>query len=255
MFFYGACSKESTGEKVAFISPTKETIHLSFKLDFKVTNNIAEYEALVLGLNAAKDMKIQGLKVFGDADMIIQHIKNNFQSKHVRLKAYIDEVWNLIYSFLAFNISYIPRAMNQLANSLAISVNTFNPSMPPKINYEIQVKYRPSLPDNVKFWKVFDDGEQLVRFLEVIDEFSTLHIDHENQNIEKIKNLKLKNKIWCHDIIQLPNNQIPRELVPLENLFDQNDVPLKPDKKEEEPAIFQYNLGDEKCPKTINLST
>jgi ribonuclease HI len=90
-----------------------------------VTNNIAEYEALVLGLNTAKDMKIQGLKVFGDANMIIQQIKNTFQDKHVRLKAYGDEVWNLIDSFLAFNISYIPRAMNQLADSLAVSASTF----------------------------------------------------------------------------------------------------------------------------------
>jgi ribonuclease HI len=255
MFFYGACSKESAGAGVVFISPTKETIHLSFKLDFKVTNNIAEYEALVLGLNVAKDMNIQGLKVFGDVDLIIQQIKNTFQAKHVRLKAYRDEVWNIIDSFLDFNISYIPRAMNQLVDSLAVSASTFNPPMPAKLNYEIQVKYRPSLPDNVKFWKVFDDDEELVIFLEVIDEFSALHIDHENENIEKVKNPKLKNKIGRHDIIQLPNNQIPRGLVPLDKIFDQNDVPLKPDKKEEDPVVFQYNLGEEKCPKTINLST
>jgi hypothetical protein len=58
MFFDGACSRESAGAGVVFISPSKETIHLSFKLDFKVTNNIAEYEVLVLGLNATKDMNI-----------------------------------------------------------------------------------------------------------------------------------------------------------------------------------------------------
>jgi hypothetical protein len=42
----------------------------------------------------------------------------------------------------------------------------------------------------------------------------------------------LKRKIGRHDIIQLPNNQIPRGLVPLEKIFDQNDIPLNPDKKE-----------------------
>jgi len=104
--------------------------------------------------------------------------------------------------------------------------------MPAKLNYEIQVKYKPSLPDNVKFWKVFDDDEELVRLLEVIDEFLVLHIDHENENVEKVKNPKLKNKIGHYDIIQLPNNQIPIGLVPLENIFYHNYVPLKPDKKE-----------------------
>jgi hypothetical protein len=164
-------------------------------------------------------------------------------------------IWNLIDSFLAFNISYIPREINQLVDSLVVSSSTFNPPLPPKLNYVIQVKYRPSLPDNVNFWKVFEDNEKLVRFMEVIDEFFSLHIDQENENDEKIKNHRLKNKIGRHDIIQLPNNQIPRGLVTLEKLFDQNDVPLKPDKKEEYPIFFKYDLGDEQCPKTINLST
>jgi hypothetical protein len=102
MFFDGSSSKESTGVGVVFISPSKETIHLSFKLDFKVKINIAEYEALVLGLNVAKDMDIQGMKIFGDVDLIIQQIKNNFQAKHFRIKEYRDEVWNLIDSFSRF---------------------------------------------------------------------------------------------------------------------------------------------------------
>jgi hypothetical protein len=108
--------------------------------------------------------------------------------------------------------------MNQLVDSLAISASTFNAPMPAKLNYEIQVKYRPSLPDNVNFWKVFYDDEELVRFLEVIDEFSTLHIDHENEIVEKVKNPKLEKEVGHHDVIQLPNNQIPRGLVPLENI-------------------------------------
>jgi len=59
MFFDRACTREIAGEGVVFISPSKETTHLSFKLDFKVTNNIAEYEALLLGLYVAKEIKIK----------------------------------------------------------------------------------------------------------------------------------------------------------------------------------------------------
>jgi ribonuclease HI len=71
MFFDGACTKESVGAGVVLISPSKKTSHLSFKLDFKVTNNIVEYEALLLGINAAKEMGIKILQAFGDADLII----------------------------------------------------------------------------------------------------------------------------------------------------------------------------------------
>lgn len=71
MFFDGACSKEATGAGVVLVSHTQECIHLSFELTFQFINNIANYEALILGLNAAKEMGIKGLEVFGDADLII----------------------------------------------------------------------------------------------------------------------------------------------------------------------------------------
>jgi ribonuclease HI len=83
-FFDGACTKESAGAGVVFISPSKKTSHLSFKINFKVTNNIAEYEALLLGLNAANERDIKKLQVFGDADLIIQQVNKSFQAKHVR---------------------------------------------------------------------------------------------------------------------------------------------------------------------------
>ena len=132
------------------MSPSKETIHLSYKLDFKTTKNIAEYEALLLGVEASKEMGIMFLKIFGDADLIIQQVNNTFQAKNVRLKAYKDEQWKLRDSFMIFDISYIPIAIYHLVNSLVVSAGMFIPPMPLKLNYEIQVKYRPSLLDNVK---------------------------------------------------------------------------------------------------------
>ena len=72
MFFDGASVQASTGEGVVLISPSKETIHLSYKLYFNTTNNIVEYEAFLLGVKATKEMGIMCLKIFGDADLIIQ---------------------------------------------------------------------------------------------------------------------------------------------------------------------------------------
>jgi hypothetical protein len=59
MFFDGASSRESVGGGVVFISPAQETISMSYKIEFKTKNNVVEYEALVFGLRAAKDMKIE----------------------------------------------------------------------------------------------------------------------------------------------------------------------------------------------------
>jgi hypothetical protein len=81
MYFDGACSKEGSGAGIVFISPTKEVIPMSYKLEFDTTNNISEYEALLLGLKAARDMGVDKLSVFGDSELIIHQIKNIYQTK------------------------------------------------------------------------------------------------------------------------------------------------------------------------------
>ena len=47
-------------------------------LDFKTMNNVAEYEALLLGVKVAKEMGIMCMNIFGDADLIIQQVNNIF---------------------------------------------------------------------------------------------------------------------------------------------------------------------------------
>ena len=94
-----------------------------------------------------------------------------------------------------FELSYIPRALNHLANSLVVYASLSVPPSPPKLSYDVHVKYRPSLPDNVKFWRVFENDDELSKFLQLVDEFSDIHIDQENLNMEESKQLKLKYKV------------------------------------------------------------
>jgi hypothetical protein len=57
-----------------------------------------------------------------------------------------------------------------------------------------------------------------------------------------------------HKILQLKNNFIPKGLVPFEQLFDRNDVPVKPTVHPKDDIIEEYNVGTEKDPKYIKLS-
>jgi hypothetical protein len=87
-------------------------------------------------------------------------------------------VWGLIDNFFsAFKISFIPREENTLADSLAISASQFMIPLPPKIKYDVEIIYRPSVLDNIKHWKVFEDDLEIRKFLQSVDEFSALHID------------------------------------------------------------------------------
>ena len=65
----------------------------------------------------------------------------------------------------------------------------------------------------------------------------------------------LRNKIDQDSIIQLPSNHIPKGLVPLEKLFDHNDVPHKISQKEDQSVVHRHNIGSPDHPKYINLSS
>jgi hypothetical protein len=54
--------------------------------------------------------------------------------------------------------------------------------------------------------------------------------------------------------VQLPSNHIPRGLVPLESIFDRNDVSLKGELSEDDTSTIQCNIGTESEPKFVKLS-
>ena len=63
--------------------------------------------------------------------------------------------------FVAFNISYIPRDHYQTADSLALAATHFNIPKTTQLKYPIEVRYKPSIPDNIKQWRVFEDDLQI----------------------------------------------------------------------------------------------
>ena len=72
MSFYGSCGKSGSGAGV-WIHNTNEG-H-SYKLDFQCTQNIAKYEALLLGLQMLKIIGAKRISIQGDIELIIRQIK------------------------------------------------------------------------------------------------------------------------------------------------------------------------------------
>ena len=91
-----------------------------------------------------------------------------------------------------------------MADSLVVSTSNFRIPLPPKLKYDVEVKYIPSIPDNVKHWKVFEDDLEIKIFLETMDDFYSLHIDQDH-DYEKIPHVDIfLNKIVDHHIVQFP---------------------------------------------------
>ena len=147
-------------------------------------------------------MGIEEVAMFGDVDLIVQQIINAYQAKHPQLRSYRNEVWDLIDNlFSAFNISFVPREKNTVTYSLATSASNFKVPLPPKFRYDVEVKYRPSIHNNVKHWKVFEDDLEVKIFLETVEEFSEMHIDQDSVSEENLDGGNFLNKIVERNIV------------------------------------------------------
>ncbi|XP_070018069.1 uncharacterized protein [Nicotiana sylvestris] len=71
IFFDGAANFKGVGIGAVLVSETCQHYLVSAKLRFLCTNNMAEYESCIMGLNLAIDMNIQELLVIGDSDLLV----------------------------------------------------------------------------------------------------------------------------------------------------------------------------------------
>ena len=145
------------------------------------------------------------------------------------MRSYRNHVWDLLENFFdGYFVVAIPRDENTQADALAVAASTFKIPTIPQLKYEVEVLYRPSIPNNVHHWQFFEDNEQVKRFLKIVDEFAATQIDTENQNlkipevpvIEDLPDENLLNNIVGHKVLQLKGNFIPNGLIPLEKIFD-----------------------------------
>ena len=87
-------------------------------MDFPTTNNEAEYEPLVAGLDLIKAAATENVVVHCDSQVITSQINSGYECKNERMKRYLEEVRNRI-SNLEVRFVQIPRDENECADRLA----------------------------------------------------------------------------------------------------------------------------------------
>lgn len=74
MFFDGAANFKGVGIGEVLISESVQHYLASGKIRFPYTNNMAEYEACIIGIRMAVDMNIKELLVIGDSDLLMHQV-------------------------------------------------------------------------------------------------------------------------------------------------------------------------------------
>ena len=130
------------------------------------------------GIKKEIDLNVKELKVFGDYEIIVRQVNNTIHCNSLHL--YQQEVHRLIEHFEAFNSIMIPREKNILANSLAFSSSSLSPLEDYEASrFTVKLLYKPSVPNNISNWKVFEGDEQIINFLTNQDNFKDLAIEDE----------------------------------------------------------------------------
>ncbi|XP_074301269.1 uncharacterized protein LOC141632640 [Silene latifolia] len=120
LYFDGASNQMGYGIGVLLISPDEAHTPLSVKLDFSVTNNEAEYEPCILGLQAAIALAVRNLRVYGDSSLIITQILGKWKVRSEGLSLYQTYLENMLKNFENRpQFTYLSREENQFADALA----------------------------------------------------------------------------------------------------------------------------------------
>jgi ribonuclease HI len=175
VYFDGAVNKHGKGIGTVLETPHGNKYPASAKIQFECTNNMAEYEACILGLKMALEQKVTHLHVFGDSLLIISQIKGEWKTRDEKLIPYFEYLERLTEEFDEIEFTYLSRNRNSYADALA----------------------------TLAAWIVLTDEATIIQVDDHKEPAYCLQIElnHSNENLP-----------WFHDIKQyLESNSFPQE--------------------------------------------
>jgi len=103
---------------VIFSAKGQEIYHNSIYLGL-TTNNVAEYSAVLYGLQAANSLGVSMISVYTDAELVVNQVKGIDKVKDPKMKSFHKAVEDMMSKFSKANIRWIPRESNLTADGLA----------------------------------------------------------------------------------------------------------------------------------------
>jgi ribonuclease HI len=99
-------------------TPSGEILDEASELLGTVTNNVAEYRALLLGLTRARELGATNVEVVNDSELIAKQIQGAYKVKHAAMRPLYTEAMAALRAFEAWKIRSVPRAQNAHADAL-----------------------------------------------------------------------------------------------------------------------------------------
>jgi ribonuclease HI len=99
--------------------PDGRTVEIYKYLWNSITNNVAEYEGLILGLEACHELGAKAVHVYGDSMLVVRQVKGLWKVKGIHLRPLCDKARKLVAEFETCPLEHVLRAGNEAADALA----------------------------------------------------------------------------------------------------------------------------------------
>nr|AAU10764.1 putative polyprotein [Oryza sativa Japonica Group] len=119
MQFDGSLSLQGAGVGVTLTSPSGDVLRYLVRLDFRATNNMAEYEGLLAGLRVAAGLGIRRLLVLGDSQLVVNQVCKEYQCSDQQMDAYVRQVRRMERHFDGIELRHVPKRDNAVADELS----------------------------------------------------------------------------------------------------------------------------------------
>ncbi|XP_021986125.2 uncharacterized protein LOC110882401 [Helianthus annuus] len=120
----GSSNEDGAGAGLRLVSPDKHEFTYAIKLDFKNTNNEAEYKAFLAGLRLAIKMGAQNLQTHVDSLLIASQINGLSDAKGEVMALYLEQAKELLQRFKTYKVVHINRSENKPADALSKLAST-----------------------------------------------------------------------------------------------------------------------------------
>ena len=119
LFVDGASNAQRSGAGLILTSPEGIDIEYALRFGFHTSNNEAEYEAVIAGLNLAHSLEVDQLEVYSDSQLVVRQIEDTYEAKSERMILYLQKVLDLLKKFVLVRVKHVPRAENSRVDALA----------------------------------------------------------------------------------------------------------------------------------------
>ncbi|XP_020999653.1 uncharacterized protein LOC110281610 [Arachis duranensis] len=120
----GASHQTSGGAGIILESPVGVIYEQSIRFEFSVSNNQAEYEALIGGLTLAAEVGATRLEVCSDSQVVTSQVNGSYQARDSLLQKYLEKVKELSQNFEEVTVHHVPRERNTQADLLSKLAST-----------------------------------------------------------------------------------------------------------------------------------